>query len=212
MSKLLKQALFVIPIAAIIAVPVVLHLKNINVKDVVDSSATTNSNYSTPMFPNMNPVGVSSKERDYAMPEPFSADDAFGMTYTMRKSMDPKTWMQMMTNMMNPHGSSPEAMCASCHQGEDLARYQKQFGPMMSSSWNQYKSMMDPHTMGSNMNPAMMTQMMHQMMAIPMQMMMPMMYSGYGMNPHMGIPTYPSMSVPKVMDPMQYENWYNEQQ
>ena len=216
MSKLLKQALFIIPIAAIVSAPVALDLKNINAQPEIDSYATTKSSQNISIFPSMNPFNVFNEKRDYAMSEPFANSNAMansmGMTYSMRKSMDPNTWMQMMTNMMKPYATSPVEMCASCHQGEDLARYQKQFGPMMQSSWNQYQTMMDPHAMGAIMNPAMMNQMMHQMMTIPMQMMMPMMNGGPGMNLHMGMPINPSASVPKMMDPKQYAEWYNEQQ
>lgn len=213
MTKLLQQALFIIPLAVVIAAPAVLHLKNNTTKQESSSYATTTSGHIASIFAPKKLSNAVSEKQKYTMPEPFADGYAIGMTYAMRKSMDPKTWMQMMTTMMNPHGTSTEAMCASCHEGEDLARYQNQFGPMMQPSWNQYKAMMDPHAMGAMMNPMMMTQMMHQMAAIPMQMMMPMMMnSGLGMNPHMGIPTTPSATVPKVMDPKQYEEWYNEQQ
>ncbi len=213
MSRLLKQALFVLPIIAIIAAPVVLHWKTKNTKhgaDTVSASyPSTNSSDSKSTFLGFNPFSTSKKEKtDYSMPEPFANNAMHGMTYSMRKSMDPNTWIQMMTSMMNPHSASPFAMCASCHEEEDIARYQKQFGPMMQSMWGSYAAMMDPHAMGQMMNPTTMTQMMHQMMAMPMQMMMPMM----GMNPHASLPVLPNNSIPNVMDPKEYEKWYHEQQ
>jgi len=66
----------------------------------------------------------------------------FGMpagtvTPAMQKSMDPGVWMQLMTMSMNPQTwSNPIGTCALCHTGEDMARYQKTFGPSLSAMAN----------------------------------------------------------------------------
>lgn len=201
MGKLLKQFLFLVPIAAIAIAPVVLHFKNTSTEHEAGLHAVDNV-HNTQTSSSMKLPGMPGEKQDYSMPEPFASDDVFGVTYSMQKSMDPNTWMKMLTSMINPHGVSPEAMCALCHREKEVTRYQKQFGPIMEPTWNQYKAMMDPHVMGSMMNPATMTQMMHQIVAMPMQMMAPMMGSRAGTS---GV-------FPNVMHPDQYEEWYNRQQ
>jgi len=200
MGKFLKQVLFLVPIAAIVIAPVVLHFKNTSAEREAGLHAV-DDDHSVQTSSSMKLPDISGEKQDYSMPEPFASNDVFGVTYSMQKSMDPNTWMKMLTSMINPHGVSPEAMCALCHREKEVARYQKQFGPIMEPTWNQYKAMMDPHVMGSMMNPAMMTQMMHQMVAMPMQMMAPMMNSGAGT----------SGMLPNVMSPDQYKEWYNKQ-
>lgn len=82
-----------------------------------------------------------------------------GMSHAMGQGMNPSTYMGMMSGMMNPMAmmSNPTQACASCHNGEDLARYQKTMGPMMammnpmnwinpSSYMNMMTPMMDPAT------------------------------------------------------------------
>lgn len=199
--KLPRQILFLIPVAAIVAVPAALYFKNNTTEHVAeDPHAINDDSHNT--------------KKSFSMPEPFASEDAFGITYPMRKSMDPGTWMQMMTAIMNPRETSPEAMCTLCHQEKDVMRYQQQFGSIMQPTWNQYKAMMDPHVMGAIMNPALMTQMMHQITAIPMQMMMPMTHGWPGTNPAPGMALQPNSSgiTQNIMSPEQYEAWYNEQQ
>ena len=63
------------------------------------------------------------------------------------------------------------------------------------------------HWMNNMMNYMSMTQMMHQMAAMPMQMMNPNLW----MDPHAML-TNPTMStVQQPMSPEEYEKWYNEQ-
>ncbi len=122
-----------------------------------------------------------------------------GMTSSMEKSMDPNIWSQMMATMMDPQKSSPIATCVLCHESEDMARYQKDFGPMMEAMWQPYKAMMNPHMMSSMMNPNVYTNMMGPMMnpAMYMNMMNPMM----GMlGPMMG------MGGGGMMNPAMYMN------
>lgn len=77
-----------------------------------------------------------------------------GMPPTMTQAMNP-----LMGDMMNPMGmmANPMATCASCHTAEEVARYQKTFGPMMAMmnpvNWmnpggymNMMAPMMDPKT------------------------------------------------------------------
>ena len=168
-----------------------------------------------------------------------------GMTYEMQKSMDPNTWMQMMTMMMDPNATAMGS-CALCHEGDDLARYQKDFGPMMEAATNMYKAagphqaaqymnpmmgMMNPSMMGGMMNPAMYMNMMYPMMGMmgpmmgmmgPMMggmmnpammggMMNPMAMMGPMMNP-MGMMGggYNAANPMGMMDPKQYENWFEQ--
>lgn len=126
-------------------------------------------------------------EDKYALPEPFATT---GVTPAMQKSMDPNTWTDLMAMMMDPSKGSPMGTCAACHEGEDLARYQEQFGPMMQAMWEPYKAMMNPHMMNNMMNPMM-------AMMNPMAMMGPMMgMMGPMMNPMMmSSMMYPMMGM-----------------
>ena len=87
----------------------------------------------------------------HAAEENKSAFNMEGMTHEMQKSMDPNTWMQMMQMMMDPN-ATPIQNCALCHEGEDLARYQKDFGPMMDAATSMYKAA-GPHQAAQYMNP-----------------------------------------------------------
>lgn len=177
MNKLLKQALFIVPIAAIVVAPAIIpYIKNIGTAPHIEGDNTYNAEKPSSGIR----TSSTSNTQKYSMPEPFASVDTFGMTYPMQKSIDPATWMQMLTNMVNPHGTSPEAMCALCHQGEDMARYQKDFGLMMDSMWEPYKAMMNPHMMlpfmnpnayMGMMNPSMYMNMMHPMMGMMGPMM-----------------------------------------
>ena len=73
------------------------------------------------------------------------------MSYAMKKSMDPNVWMKLMNGMMSGQlqGQPAIAACVDCHTNEDIARYQKDMGPMM-HSMSPMRSMMNPQTM---MNP-----------------------------------------------------------
>jgi len=129
------------------------------------------------------------------------------MTPAMQKSMDPNTWSKMMAMMMNPGKAMSLESCANCHEGEDLARYEKDFGPMM-EAMKPMMSMMDPHMMSSMMmNPmSMMGPMMGMMgpMMNPMSMMGPMMNPMSMMGPMMGMMNPMSMMGPMMgmMNPM----------
>ena len=182
-----------------------------------------------------------------------SAYSTEGMSYAMQKSMDPNVWSQMMAMMMDPSSSSAMANCALCHEGEDLARYQEQFGPMMDAAFSMYKSMSPQQMMGmmgpmmNMMNPAMymgmmgpMMGMMNPMMMGPMMGMMNPMMMGSMMGPMMGMMNPMTMMNPmnmmnpmsmmgpmmggahggnsyggsnpmtSMMNPGQYEQWFNQ--
>ena len=146
------------------------------------------------------------------------------MSQAMQKSMDP----QVMNNMMNMMMTSPDKLmtmesCAQCHTGEEVQRYQKDFGPMMEamkpmmSMMNPMMGMMYP-MMAPMVNPMM--GMMNPMMAPTMGMMSPMMnpmmdMSGAMMSPMMGMMNpmmAPMMNPMGMMDPKQYEQWFNMSQ
>ena len=127
-----------------------------------------------------------------------------GMSYPMQKSMDPQVWMQMMTMMMDPAKATSMENCALCHEGDDLARYAKDFGPMMEPMQKMGEAM-SPHQMLQGMSPMMggMGNMMNpmSMMMNPMSMMNPMMGM---MGPMMGMmgPMMGPMMNPMMMGPM----------
>ncbi|NNC67244.1 MAG: hypothetical protein HKN83_04340 [Gammaproteobacteria bacterium] len=129
------------------------------------------------------------------------------MSQATQKSMDPN----VMNNLMNMMMTSPDKLmsiesCAKCHTDEEVARYQKDFGPMMEAM----KPMM------GMMNPmmAMMNPMMGPMMGMAAPMMNPMMdMSGAMMSPMMGMVNPmmgPMMNPAGMMDPKQYEQWFNQ--
>ena len=177
-------------------------------------------------------VGIQAEEAKQQIP-PQTWD---AVTPAMQKSMDPNVWSQFMAMMMNPQKSSAVATCALCHQGDDIARYQKDFGMLMDSMWEPYKAVMNPHMMLSftnpnaymgMMNPAMYMNMMYPMMGMmgpmmgmgaPMMnpaMYMNMMYPMMGMmGPAMGgmYGGNPMAQVPgaQMMDPKQYEQWFGQ--
>ena len=120
------------------------------------------------------------------------------MSYPMQKSMDPQVWSQMMAMMMDPAKAMSMESCALCHEGDDLARYAKDFGPMMEAS-QQMAQYMSPHQMMQGMTPMM-------NMMNPMAMMYPMMGM---MGPMMGMmnPMMMGMMNPMaMMNPMTMMN------
>ena len=122
------------------------------------------------------------------------------MTPAMQKSMDPNVWSNMMAMMMNPEKAMSMESCAQCHDAETVARYAKDFGPMM-EAMKPMMSMMNPHQMSSMMNPNAYMGMMGPMMnpAMYMNMMGPMMGM---MNPMMGMMN-PMMGMGgNMMNPM----------
>ena len=163
-----------------------------------------------------------------------------GMSHAMTQSMNPEVWTKMMAIMMDPSQSSAMESCALCHEGDDLARYAEQYGPMMDSMFGMYKSM-SPHQAMQYMNPmmgmmnpmmGMMNPMMYMNMMYPMMgmmgpmmgMMNPMMMGGMMnpmtmMNPMMMNPMMMGGSMGgynsanpmgSMMDPQQYESWFNQ--
>ena len=131
----------------------------------------------------------------------YSTNSMAGMSYPMQKSMDPQVWMQMMTMMMDPAKATSMENCALCHEGDDLARYVKDFGPMMEPMQKMGQAM-SPHQMLQQLNPMMggMGNMMNpmSMMMNPMSMMNPMMGM---MGPAMSM-MGPMMNPMGMMGPM----------
>ena len=121
-----------------------------------------------------------------------------GMTHAMQKSMDPNVWANMMAMMMNPEKMMSMESCAQCHDADALARYTKDFGPMM-EAMKPMMQMANPHMMTSMMNP---------MMGMMGPMMNPAMYMNM-MGPMMGMmgPMMGGMMNPMtMMNPMMYMN------
>ena len=102
MNKFIQQALFIIPIAALVIAPLIIDHK-------IKTPATETLNSVTPgTYSQINrsidsdfdaPNVVESKQ--YAMNEPFSAQDPFALTSAMHNSMNPAAWFQLMMNMTN---------------------------------------------------------------------------------------------------------------
>ncbi len=146
------------------------------------------------------------------------------MSPAMQKSMDPKVMNNVMAMMMQPEKMMSIEYCAECHEDKDVARYQKDFGPMMEAMkpmmamMNPMMSMMSPMmypAMGM-MNPmmGMMSPMMYPAMGMMSPMMNPMMdMSGAMTSPMMGMVNPmigPMMNPAGMMDPKQYEQWFNQ--
>ena len=129
-------------------------------------------------------AGVASCQAEEAKKNQTATPGMQNMTPAMQKAMDPNVWSNMMAMMVDPEKAMSLESCAQCHEGEDLARYQKDFGPMM-EAMKPMMSMMNPHMMSSMMNPM-------------MGMMNPMMGM---MNPMMGMMN-PMMGMMGMMNPM----------
>jgi hypothetical protein len=105
MNNFLKIALFVIPIIALITVPVVLHqYKNNSAHSLQgNSTAKSTSTNSSPMHAaskfSTSPAVDSSQA--YDMPEPFAHEIPWSKCCGMNNPMNPAEWMQMMNTMMN---------------------------------------------------------------------------------------------------------------
>ena len=58
------------------------------------------------------------------------AEEMTAAAKTIAKTMDPNSWLMMMTMAMDPRiWTNPISSCAACHDNEDVARYQQVFGP-----------------------------------------------------------------------------------
>ncbi len=165
MIKLLKQALYTLPLIVLIglmvaiAIPFAVELKNrlternegdnVEIADMnlVNRGSTTTTGALLP--PWELPSSSNRQQHDYSMLEPFSNDNMFIST---NQAMYPLDWAHMMTNMM------------------------------------------------------------YQMMVMPMQMMVPMANYGYIANPLMLKPAMPINPYQTPMKPEEYEKWYNQQQ
>ncbi len=126
-----------------------------------------------------------------------------GMSSAMQKSMDPNVMMKMMNMMMDPEKAMSMESCAECHDAETVARYAKDYGPMM-ESMKPMMSMMNPQMMNSMMAPMMgmmapMMGMMNPMMGMMNPMMGSMMNPMAMMGPMMGMGGMSSMMNPMAM-------------
>ncbi len=102
MKNVVQQALFIVPIIALIVAPLIIDHKNkASTSEVLNSASHTT-------FPQFNrsidsdfdaPNVVESKQ--FAMIEPFSAQDPFALTSAMQNPMNPAIWFQLMMNMAN---------------------------------------------------------------------------------------------------------------
>ncbi len=102
MNKLFQQALFVIPIAVLIATPFVMDHQNKEVESNVSSSGmfalNSHSNHENDVDFDL-PHVVDNEQ--FAMSEPFSEHSFFIHPCNMGNPMDPAAWMNLMISMMN---------------------------------------------------------------------------------------------------------------
>ena len=90
----------------------------------------------------------------------YSVPNIPGFSITMQKTVDPATYENMM-NLMGADiswASTPAPLCAQCHEGDDMERYNKTLLPMYQLMMNPYNwmnpnaymqaamPMMDPQT------------------------------------------------------------------
>ncbi len=113
------------------------------------------------------------------------------------KTMDPNTYVLMMTMSMDPRiWSNPISSCAACHDNEDVGRYQQVFGPYVSA-------MMNPMTMADpDMYNDMMSSMLDPKMAEYWQRAVE---EKYGLSPGSPLPSmhaWPWGMVPGVPMPL----------
>jgi len=63
--------------------------------------------------------------------------DATRAAKSMAKTMDPNSWMQMISMSMDPRiWANPISSCVACHDNEDVGRYQQMFGPFVAGMTN----------------------------------------------------------------------------
>ncbi len=97
MNKLLQQALFIIPIAALIVAPLVIDHKNKDAESKHSNSGMFVNNFKADESADFDLPHVVENQQ-YAMLEPF-ADHAFFASEN--NPMNPFLWMQMVMRMMN---------------------------------------------------------------------------------------------------------------
>ena len=85
---------------------------------------------------------------------PFS--QAQELPYSLQQMLNTEAYVGTLKSMVNPDTiQNPIALCASCHNGEEMARYTQTLGPMMQminpvnwvnpmAYWNMMVPMMDP--------------------------------------------------------------------
>ncbi len=219
MKKFLTQAVFIIPLLVIIATPIFLDLQGgmpsfLDFQDKESAQGTKSSSdanlaYSKPSTGAASVLNYPDTGDKYAMSEPFA------LKYLSRgygnPMLNPAMWMNPMTwmnpanymGLMNPMTwMNPANYMQMMNPMAYMSMMYSMMGPMMAMAGPMMGGM------GGSGNP-----MMNPAMWInPMTMMNPMMGEGRGGNPQMGVTTTPPISIPNVMDPKQYEQWYNEQQ
>jgi hypothetical protein len=108
MNNILKIALFVIPIIALIATPIVIHHNKNNSTQSLQDTSTANST-SSPSHPmhvaatkslTSPTMGMDSRQI-YDMPEPFAHELPWSNCCGMHHPMSPAAWMHVMNTMMN---------------------------------------------------------------------------------------------------------------
>ena len=66
-----------------------------------------------------------------------ASGEATRAAQSIARTMDPNTWVVMMTMSMDPRiWANPISSCTACHDNEDTARYQQVFGPYVAAMMN----------------------------------------------------------------------------
>ena len=102
MNKFLQQALFIVPIVALIIAPLVIDhkIKGSSLNNSGNATDNTYTQFNRSIDSDFDaPNVVESKQ--FAMTEPFSAQDPFALTSAMNSPMSPAAWFQLMMNMAN---------------------------------------------------------------------------------------------------------------
>ncbi len=97
MKKLFQQALFVIPIAALIVAPFIIDHKSQSAAQTYQSHSSQHDDSTGVDFD----VPKVVDKQQYAMSEPFANYSPFAATTTMHQSMNPLVWMRLMFDMAN---------------------------------------------------------------------------------------------------------------
>ena len=189
-KKVITEAVFLTSILVIFIVAVIIGpMDKGKDSDGVPAAQKGISTYHQSTLPTLNTNSTSSNVVDasttsdkYEMSEPF----ALKVRGYGNPMLNPAMWMNPMT-WMNP------------------ANYMNLMHP---STW------MNPANYMQMMNPMAYMSMMYPMMGMmnPTAMMNPMMGGNLAGNTQIGGLSNPTISIPNVMNPEQYEEWYNKQQ
>ena len=101
MKKLFQQALFVIPIVALIAAPLIIEHKRKSAEQALPNYSSGNTHIGEQSTGIDFDIPSVVDKKQYAMSEPFAEQSSFAATSAMYQSMNPLAWMKLMFDMAN---------------------------------------------------------------------------------------------------------------